>query len=141
MSAELPLSFRLQVLLMILLGWLAMFFLVNRRQVQLTRRRSFRTALDRRLPFLPQFALVYFSTYVFVILPFVILREAGLFRWMATSFVAISVLSTLIHFAVPSRIERVEQFEGQGASGWRLGCSSGSVSRMAISGLLYWIFF
>lgn len=39
---------------------------------------------------------------------------------MLTSFVSISVLSSLIHAAVPSKIERVERVTVGGLSGWGL---------------------
>ncbi|CAG1012308.1 undecaprenyl-diphosphatase [Anaerolineales bacterium] len=76
--------------------------------------------LDRKIPYLPLFALAYFSTYIFVLQPFFILSDARQFHWMLTSFVSISVLSSLIHAAVPSKIERVERVTVGGLSGWGL---------------------
>ena len=76
--------------------------------------------LDRQIPYVPLFALVYFSTYVFVIQPFFILSNARQFYWMLSSFASISVISSLIHATIPSKIERVEQVTAGGLSGWML---------------------
>ncbi len=76
--------------------------------------------LDRKIPYVPLFALAYFSTYIFVVQPFFILSDARQFYWMLTSFVSISVLSSLIHATIPSKIERVEQVTVGGLSGWML---------------------
>lgn len=104
-----------------LAGWLILYFFVNRLQVNPDRRIDLGIELDRKIPYLPLFALAYFSTYVFVLQPFFILPDARLFRWMLSSFVAISVISSLIHALVPSKIERVEQVTVGGFSGWALG--------------------
>jgi membrane-associated phospholipid phosphatase len=104
-----------------LFGWLILYFFVNRLQVEPNRRIDLGIELDRKIPYLPLFALTYFSTYVFVLQPFFILSDARQFYWMLTSFVSISVISSLIHAIVPSKIERVEQVTAGGFSGWALG--------------------
>jgi membrane-associated phospholipid phosphatase len=63
---------------------------------------------------------VYFSTYIFVLQPFFFLSDARQFYWMLTSFISISVISSLIHSTIPSKIERVEQVTAGGLSGWML---------------------
>jgi membrane-associated phospholipid phosphatase len=88
--------------------------------VEPNRRIDLGIELDRKIPYVPLFALVYFSTYVFVIQPFFVLSNARQFYWMLTSFVSISVISSLIHATVPSKIERVEQVTAGGLSGWML---------------------
>jgi membrane-associated phospholipid phosphatase len=85
-----------------------------------SRRIDLGIGLDRKIPYAPIFALAYFSTYVFVLQPFFILSDARQFHWMLTSFISISVLSSLIHATVPSKIERVEQVNAGGLSGWML---------------------
>jgi membrane-associated phospholipid phosphatase len=120
MDDTLSLSFRLSALALTLLGWLALYFFVNRLQVDSSRRIDLGIELDRKIPYLPIFALAYFSTYVFVIQPFFILPGAQQFYWMLASFVSISVISSLIHVTVPSKIERVEQVTVGGLSGWML---------------------
>lgn len=121
MKETLSLSFRLTALALTLLGWLVMYFFVNRLQVDPNRRIDLGLDLDRKTPYVPLFALAYFSTYIFVVQPFFILSNARQFYWMLTSFVSISVISSLIHATVPSKIERVEQVTTGGLSGWMLG--------------------
>jgi membrane-associated phospholipid phosphatase len=121
LDETLSLTFRLSALVLTLLGWFVIYFFVNRLQVDSNRRIDFGMELDRKTPYLPLFALVYFSTYVFVVQPFFILSNARQFYWMLTSFVSISVISSLVHATVPSKIERVEQVTAGGLSGWMLG--------------------
>lgn len=120
LDETLSLSFRLSALGLTLFGWLILYFFVNRLRVEPNRRIDLGIELDRKIPYLPLFALAYFSTYIFVLQPFFILSDARQFHWMLTSFVSISVLSSLIHAAVPSKIERVERVTVGGLSGWGL---------------------
>jgi membrane-associated phospholipid phosphatase len=121
LNETLSLSFRLLTLAMTLFGWLILYFFVNRLKVNPDRRIDLGIELDRNTPYVPLFALVYFSTYGFVVQPFFILSDARQFYWMLISFVLISVISSLIHATVPSKIERVEQLTTGGLSGWMLG--------------------
>jgi membrane-associated phospholipid phosphatase len=100
-----------------LLVWLVVYFFVNRLQVDPDRRIDLGMELDRRIPYILFFALVYFSTYIFVIQPFFVLSDSRLFYWMLSSFVSISLLSSLIHATFPSKIERVEEVASDGLSG------------------------
>jgi membrane-associated phospholipid phosphatase len=121
LETTLSLTFRMEVLALTLLGWLIIYFFVNRLEASHDLRLDFGTPLDRKIPFLPQFALVYFSTYLFVVLPFIILTDARQFTWMLASFLIISVGSSLIHAVLPSKIERVELLNTDSVSGWMLG--------------------
>jgi membrane-associated phospholipid phosphatase len=121
LDLTLSLSIRLTVMICILFGWLAIYFFVNRLQVDPERRLDLGLDIDRKISFVPLFALVYFSTYVFIAQPFFILTDIRQFTWMAVSFVGISVVSSLIHATVPSKIERVEQINRRGVSGRMLG--------------------
>jgi membrane-associated phospholipid phosphatase len=121
LGGTLSLSFRLVALGLTLFGWLVIYFFVNRLQVDPNRRIDLGTDLDRKTPYLPLFALVYFSTYIFVIQPFFILSNTRQFYLMLISFVLISLISSLIHATIPSKIERVEQVTTGGLSGWMLG--------------------
>jgi membrane-associated phospholipid phosphatase len=116
----LSLPYRLAILGLTVLGWLVVYFFVNRLQVAPDRRLDLGTSLDHKIPYVPLFALVYFSTYVFVAQPFFILSTAREFYWMVASFAAISLISSLIHAVLPSKIERVEQVTTGGVSGWML---------------------
>ena len=116
MDTILTLPFRLEVLALTLLGWLSIYFFVNRLQVKPQNRLDLATSLDKRIPFVPQLALIYFSTYIFVIQPFVILSEARHFYWMLASFGSITLIASLIHAIVPSKIERNEMLVVQGLS-------------------------
>jgi membrane-associated phospholipid phosphatase len=120
LDGTLSLSFRLSILALTLLGWFVIYFFVNRLQVAPDRRIDFGTKLDQKIPYIPLFAMVYFSTYIFVVQPFFILSNTRQFYWMLDSFVSISVISSLIHATVPSKIERVEQVAAGGVSGWML---------------------
>ncbi len=120
MDQILTLPFRLEILALTLLGWLVIYFFVNRLKVDPLNRLDLGTKLDRKIPFLPQFAPVYFSTYFFVVQPFFILSKAPQFYWMLISFASISVIASLFHAAVPSKIERKENLAVDNLSGWML---------------------
>ena len=117
MDTILSLHFRLEILALTLLGWLGVYFFVNRLQVEPQRRLDLAMPLDGKIPFVPQLILVYFSTYIFVIQPFIILSEARQFYWMLASFGSITVIASLIHATVPSKIERNEILDADGLSG------------------------
>jgi membrane-associated phospholipid phosphatase len=119
-SPTLSFTFRMEILALILLGWLVIYFFVNRREVEPERRIDLGLPIDRKTPYLPLFALIYFSTYPFVLQPFIILSDARQFYWMVACFASISIFSSLIHATVPSKIERVEQVTTGGVSGWML---------------------
>ena len=121
MDQILSLPFRLEILALTLLGWLVIYFFVNRLKVDPQKRLDLGTNLDRRIPFVPQFAPVYFSTYFFVIQPFFILSKATQFYWMLISFASISIIASLIHALVPSKIERRENLAQDNIPGWLLG--------------------
>jgi membrane-associated phospholipid phosphatase len=121
LDTTISLTFRLTILALTLLGWMVLYFSVNRLKVEPERRLDLGTEWDRKTPYWPLFALVYFSTYVFVVQPFFFVSDARQFYLILTSFVSISVISSLIHAAVPSKIERVEQVTAGGISGWMLG--------------------
>jgi membrane-associated phospholipid phosphatase len=117
MDSILTLNFRLGILVLILIAWLSIYFFINRLQVEPQSRLDLSTPLDGKIPFIPQLALIYFSTYIFVIQPFIILSEARLFYWMLSSFGAITAIASLIHATVPSKIERNEILVTDGFSG------------------------
>lgn len=116
MDTILTLQYRLGILALTLIGWLSIYFFVNRLKVEPQNRIDLATSLDRRIPFVPQLALIYFSTYIFVIQPFIILSEARQFYWMLASFGSITVIASLIHALVPSKIERNEMLVAEGLS-------------------------
>lgn len=121
MATILPLQFRLEILALTLLGWLVIYFFINRIQVDPQNRLDLATTLDTKIPFVPQLALIYFSTYLFVIQPFILLSEARQFYWMLASFGSITVIASLIHAIVPSKVERNEILETDGLAGKMIG--------------------
>ncbi|MCX6082355.1 MAG: phosphatase PAP2 family protein [Chloroflexi bacterium] len=121
MDHILTLPFRLEILGLTFLGWLIIYFFVNRLKVKSQDRLDLGTAFDRKIPFVPQFALIYFSTYIFVVQPFIILSKANQFYWMLASFASISIIASLIHALVPSKIERRDNLDTGNLSGWLLG--------------------
>ena len=121
MDQILSLPYRLEILALTMLAWTIIYFFVNRMQVEPENRLDLGTSLDLKIPFVPQFALFYFSTYIFVLQPFFILSKAGQFYWMLVSFASISVVASLIHATVPSKIERRENLDTDAISGRMLG--------------------
>jgi membrane-associated phospholipid phosphatase len=121
LDTTLSLFFRLEILALTLLIWLVIYFFVNRLQVEPQRRMDLGLSIDRRTPFMPLFAPVYFSTYPFVLLPFIILSNARQFYWMLACFASITIISSMIHAIVPSKIERMEELNTNGMSSWMLG--------------------
>jgi membrane-associated phospholipid phosphatase len=117
MDTVLSLQFRLEILGITLLGWLTVYFFVNRLHVEPQRRLDLAIPLDRKIPFVPQLALVYFSTYIFIVQPFIILADARQFYWMLASFISITLIANLIHATVPSKVERIEMLASDGLSG------------------------
>ena len=117
MDTLLSLQLRLEILALTLLAWLGIYFFVNRLHVDPQRRLNLAIPLDGKIPFIPQLALIYFSTYIFVIQPFILLSEARQFYWMLASFGAITVIASLVHATVPSKIERIQKLETDGLSG------------------------
>jgi membrane-associated phospholipid phosphatase len=120
MNSTLSLSFRMETMFLTLLAWLTMYFIVNRLPVNADQRLDLGITFDRKIPFLPQFAPVYFSTYLFVIQPFLFLKDEKLFYIMLVSFATISFSATLVHALVPSKIERIERQNTENLSGWML---------------------
>jgi membrane-associated phospholipid phosphatase len=121
MDQILSLPFRLEILALTMLAWLILYFFVNRLQVEPIDRLDLGTSIDQKIPFVPQFALIYFSTYIFVVQPFIILSKAGQFYWMLVSFISISMIASLIHAAFPSEIAREENLDTDAFSGRMLG--------------------
>jgi len=116
-DAMLPISLRLAILALATILWLIAYFFVNRLQVESQRRKNFSLSIDRKIKFVPLFALVYFSTVPFLLVPFVILSDARQFYWMLACYAAITIISSLIHATLPSKIERVEQVTTGGITG------------------------
>jgi len=110
----------METLALTVLVWMVMYFFVNRLPVESERCLELGTVLDRKIPFLPQFAPVYFSTYLFVVQPFFILHNGKQFYMMLASFAAISISATLVHVLVPSKIERVERLNASKPFEWML---------------------
>jgi membrane-associated phospholipid phosphatase len=108
---------RLTILVLCTLLWLVAYFFINRLQVEPQRRKNFGFSVDRKIPYVPLFAIVYFSTVPFLFVPFVILSDARQFYWMLACYTAITVISSLIHATLPSKIERVEQVNTGGITG------------------------
>jgi membrane-associated phospholipid phosphatase len=117
LDSTLSLSLRLAILVLCTLLWLVAYFFINRLQVEPQRRKNFSFSVDRKIPYVPLFAIVYFSTVPFLFVPFVILSETRQFCWMVACYTAITVISSLIHATLPSKIERVEQVNTGGITG------------------------
>ena len=120
MNTTLSLAYRLEILALTLLIWLIIFFVINRRQVEPQQRLDLVTKFDRKIPFVPVWVLVYFSTYPFVLQPFIVLTEARQFYWTLASFILITLTSHVVHAVIPSQVQRVEKLDNLGVSGWMI---------------------
>ena len=117
MNNLLSLQFRLTSLTLLILGWLVIYFPINRLAIQSTKHIQMNIGLDEKIPFIPQFAIIYFSTYIFVVQPFLFLPNEQQFIRMLITFSGISILSSLLHAVVPSKIERVNSIDPSNLSG------------------------
>jgi membrane-associated phospholipid phosphatase len=79
--------------------------------ISATRSRQLRTRLplDDRIPFVPAFALPYFSAYILGNGGYLFLRHDERFPSMMLGYLVIYIVSNLSHLLVPSRVERHEQ--------------------------------
>jgi membrane-associated phospholipid phosphatase len=108
---------RMGILILTLLIWLGVYFIINKLPDKSHRRLRSNIPLDRNIPFIPQLAIVYFSTFLFALEPFFILTDPKLFRVMLVSFAAISIMASLIHAFFPSQIQRIEKVNTEILSG------------------------
>lgn len=119
-DSSLPLVFRIEILSLTLVAWLAIYFFFNRTPAVSKPRLDLGTVYDQKIPFLPHFALLYFSTYIFVAQPFLFIANKQIFYLTLFSFIAITIFSTLIHALLPSKITRHENLEVNNPSIWML---------------------
>lgn len=125
MIQPLTLAFRIEILALVFAGWLVMYFIVNRRQAAASEHMVMASDYDRAIPYIPLFALVYFSTYIFVVQPFFIISNRHQFNVMVISFAVISLFYSTFHALFPSKVERNEDVELDGISGRMLGFFQG----------------
>ncbi|MEI7849693.1 MAG: phosphatase PAP2 family protein [Chloroflexota bacterium] len=121
MAPTLTLEFRLVILFLTLIGWLVIYFSINRFTNKSKDFVKMNLALDAKIPFIPQFAFVYFSTYLFIVQPFLILNKAAQFYGMLVSFATISMVASIIHATLPSKIDRIDIENPTNLSGKLLG--------------------
>lgn len=117
METTLSLPVRLSILAPTIILWMGMYFGINRLPIAPRRRLDSALPLDYKIPFVPLLILPYFSTYLFVVQPFLTVSEARPFYWMLASFGTITIGYSLIHATVPSQIARMEQPDAYGLSG------------------------
>jgi membrane-associated phospholipid phosphatase len=107
--------------------WLIVYFIVNRLRVDPRLRRDYSLPIDKKIPFVPLFAWVYFSIEILVLHPFLFLSDARQFYWMLACFILNTILFSLIHIVIPSKVERIEQTNTGGIAGkmlrqWQKTC-------------------
>jgi membrane-associated phospholipid phosphatase len=111
-----PESFRLATRLFLLcIGltlWLTQYFTINRLATNAHRRARLSTALDDLIPFIPGFIYIYLSTYLFGILPFILISDADLFISTMIGYVIVASISSTIHVVYPSQVQRRESIDG-----------------------------
>jgi membrane-associated phospholipid phosphatase len=108
MPAELPLTTRLAVLTSCLVLWVGQYFAINRLGAGNRPRKDWSNQIDAAIPFVPGFAVPYLSTYLFGLLPFILIEETRLFVAAAYGYLAITAISAVIHLLWPSQVRRVE---------------------------------
>lgn len=124
MDGSLSLPLRLAILAAGILLWTILFFVVK--QIKTRRSRlDMITSLDRRIPFQPGWALVYFSTYVFIFLPFLALPGVRQFFALLAGYAIVTVYSTLFYVLLPSQVQRVENLPTDNLSGKMLAFFQG----------------
>jgi membrane-associated phospholipid phosphatase len=111
MPAELSLTMRLSILLPSLILWAAHYFAINRLSARNRRRTDWSTRLDEAIPFIPQSAAAYLSTYPFGLSPFILISETSLFMAAAYSYLIITAISAIINVVFPSQVKRVEDLQ------------------------------
>jgi membrane-associated phospholipid phosphatase len=121
MPSELPLTTRLSILLPSLILWVAHYFAINRLSGRNRARTDWSTRLDAAIPFIPQSAMVYLSTYPFGLSPFVLISETRLFTAAAYGYLVITAVSAIINVVFPSQVRRVEDLNPDGISSMLLG--------------------
>jgi membrane-associated phospholipid phosphatase len=91
-----------------LIGWLVIFFAMNR---VTSRRKShnLHVALDDRIPFSAHTGLVYFSTYAIFVLPLILITGANSFIQVLSAYSVIIFSCCTIFILYPTRVDRREQ--------------------------------
>ncbi len=122
MSESLSLPIRLAALGIGVAVWLLQYFLIN--NIETPRRQRFRpsTALDALIPFVPGFILVYLTTYLFGILPALMISDRALFIRLGVTYGVITLVAAVIHVAFPSSIVRVDVSGERGLSHRLIAC-------------------
>jgi membrane-associated phospholipid phosphatase len=111
MSATVPLAVRLAFVGAGLALWLLQYFVINR-SIRPDRPRFLpATRLDALIPVVPGFAFVYFSTYVLAVLPPLLVQDRAAFVRLVVAYCIITLLGSIVHLTVPSRIERLDLLE------------------------------
>src|SRR5512143_3542011 len=108
MPPSLSLPIRLVALAVMLTLWMAQYFIINGAAQGRRPRLISRMAVDGVIPFIPGLVIVYLSTYVFALLPFLLIANTRWFMATAAAYAAIALVSSTIHVRYPSQIERRE---------------------------------
>lgn len=127
MEATISIPIRIATIALVSLVWLIFYFFFNRLKIDPRRRRDFGLPFDKKIPFVPIFAWVYFSIAIFVLHPFLILSDARQFYWMLSCFMLNTIIFSLIHYIIPSKVERMEHTNTGGIAGkmlrqWQKTC-------------------
>jgi membrane-associated phospholipid phosphatase len=89
-------------LLFVALYWL------NARSARLTHHRIWHLPLDAAIPFLPNFALIYFSAYLLGVMAYLVLFAHPLLPRVVGGYLAVFGVCAATYFFFPSRVERRE---------------------------------
>lgn len=88
--------------------WVAQYFLINRMKRPLRARIRTDSRLDAFLPFAPGFMVVYLTTYLFGVLPPLMVNETTLFFRLGVVYATTTLIAATIHVVWPSEIVRAE---------------------------------
>jgi membrane-associated phospholipid phosphatase len=118
MPESLSMTVRMSVFCVGLTLWLVQYFIINNITQPPRPRIKSSIALDELIPFIPDFIIVYLSTYVFGILPFFLISGTSLFISTTMGYVIIATVSSTIHVLYPSQVQRYEIPEDKRISRW-----------------------
>ena len=118
MPLSLTLPIRLVALVVMLTLWMVQYFIINGASQGRRPRLNSRLAFDGVVPFVPGLIVVYLSTYVFGLLPFLLISDTRWFMATAAAYAAIALVSSTIHVRYPSQIERCEIAEDRSFAWW-----------------------
>ncbi len=84
-------------------------------------------ALDRAIPIVPAWSIVYGALYLFlIVLPVLLIRQGAHIRTTALAFLTVWVIAYIVFLAYPTAAPRPEKYVGEGFGAWGLNILYGA---------------